>query len=178
MSSGKWWPFCLGLNVLMNCSDMTIMRGYRDGSPSNDHQETCSIDQKLLNLSEIKTFSFYNSYVHLDILLSSLGSIQLLTHEQLTHEQIYPHSYPWCSWSERSYALWSALFSGTPNRHTCRVSNISWPAPVFCLLLGRGSDCAQPITGQVTEVFWLYTVSMVRCFYNTDQYNMIMHTAL
>ena len=24
--------------------------------------------------------------------------------------------------------------------------------PVFCLLLGASSDCAQPITGQVTEV--------------------------
>ena len=27
-----------------------------------------------------------------------------------------------------------------------------WPGPVFCLLLGVGSDYAQPITGQVTEV--------------------------
>ena len=26
------------------------------------------------------------------------------------------------------------------------------PGPIFCLLLGVSSDCAQPITGQVTEV--------------------------
>ena len=29
---------------------------------------------------------------------------------------------------------------------------VTWPGPVFCLLLGVSSDYAQPITGQVTEV--------------------------
>ena len=39
-----------------------------------------------------------------------------------------------------------------------QVQNVWWneislpPGPVFCLLLGVSSDCAQPITGQVTEV--------------------------
>ena len=28
------------------------------------------------------------------------------------------------------------------------------PGPVFCLLLRVSSDCAQPITGQVTDVTW------------------------
>ena len=32
------------------------------------------------------------------------------------------------------------------------TANISWPGPVFWLLLGVSSDYAQPITGQVTEV--------------------------
>ena len=28
------------------------------------------------------------------------------------------------------------------------------PGPVFCLLLGVSSDCARPITGQITSVTW------------------------
>ena len=40
-------------------------------------------------------------------------------------------------------------------RATCALlhrTSCSSPGPVFCLLLGVSSDCAQPITGQVTEV--------------------------
>ena len=32
------------------------------------------------------------------------------------------------------------------------IQPCKWPGPDFCLLLRVSSDCAQPITGQVTEV--------------------------
>ena len=35
-----------------------------------------------------------------------------------------------------------------------KTPHTSPPGPVFCLLLGVSSDCAQPITGQVTSVTW------------------------
>ena len=35
----------------------------------------------------------------------------------------------------------------------CRIV-IQWSGPVFCLLLGVSSGCAQPVTGQVTSVTW------------------------
>ena len=48
---------------------------------------------------------------------------------------------------------WFMWLHGNTRQQGITWNNVS-PGPVFCLLLGVSSGCAQPITGQVTEVTW------------------------
>ena len=79
----------------------------------------------------------YSPYIHLDIHLNSLGSIQPLTRNLVPRLTNLPSQVPICSWVERSNAAWSALLRGTTSRRTGRVWNPGLdldPKPESCTL--------------------------------------------
>ena len=68
-------------------------------------------------------------------------------------------------WKKKNYHLvqkslneWADSYFRKENMSTfdwsAQVCCWPWTGPVFCLLIGVSSGCAQPITGQVTSVTW------------------------
>ena len=79
----------------------------------------------------------YSPYIHLDIHLNSLGSIQPLTRNFAPRLTNLPSQVPICSWAKRSNAAWSALLRGKTSRRTGRVLNSELdlnPNPESCTL--------------------------------------------
>ena len=80
---------------------------------------------------------YHSVYIHLEIDLNSLGSIQPLTRNLAPRLTNLPSQVPISSWVERSNAAWSALLRGPTSRGTGRVLNPGLdldPDPESCTL--------------------------------------------
>ena len=67
----------------------------------------------LKTLTSMVIGPFQSAYIHLDIHLNSLGSIQPLTCNMAIRHTNLPSQVHICSWVERSNVAWSALLRGT-----------------------------------------------------------------
>ena len=96
--------------------------------------ELCSADWQVPSLV---TGPFQSVYIHLDIHLDSLGSMQPLIRNFAPRLTNLPSQVPICSWVKRSNASWSALLRGTMKRSPVKVLNQGIdldPDPVSCML--------------------------------------------
>ena len=83
------------------------------------------------------SLGLYSPYIHLDIHLNTLGSIQPLKRNLAPRLTNLPSQVPISSWVERGNAAWSALLRGTTSRCTGRVLNQGLdldPYPESCTL--------------------------------------------